>query len=190
MIVDVLRNLDCEVVFDRRQGCCGAPVYLSGDFDTGRKMAAQKRRGLRGLRLRRHGLRHVQLRAERVSDLPGRDSRGKGTLRAVCGQSQGLQRVRHRRPGRRPRPARDQAPVPRQDRHLARPLPPCAASGHPRPAPEDPPVARRASVSSRCPTPTGAAGSAVRSASPTTTSPGRSPTTRSTRSRPAAPMPW
>ncbi len=41
MIVDVLRNLDCEVVFDRRQGCCGAPVYLSGDFLTGRKMAAR-----------------------------------------------------------------------------------------------------------------------------------------------------
>ena len=41
MIVEVLRNLDCEVVFDRRQGCCGAPVYLSGDFRTGRKMAAR-----------------------------------------------------------------------------------------------------------------------------------------------------
>jgi glycolate oxidase iron-sulfur subunit len=41
MIVDVLRNLDCEVVFDRRQGCCGAPVYLSGDFRTGKKMAAR-----------------------------------------------------------------------------------------------------------------------------------------------------
>jgi len=41
MIVDVLRNLDCEVVFDRRQGCCGAPVYLSGDFHTARKMAAR-----------------------------------------------------------------------------------------------------------------------------------------------------
>jgi glycolate oxidase iron-sulfur subunit len=41
MIVDVLRNLDCEVLFDRRQGCCGAPVYLSGDFATGRKMAAR-----------------------------------------------------------------------------------------------------------------------------------------------------
>lgn len=40
-IVDVLRNLDCEVVFDRRQGCCGAPVYLSGDFPTARKMAAR-----------------------------------------------------------------------------------------------------------------------------------------------------
>lgn len=40
MIVDVLRNLDCEVVFDRRQGCCGAPVYLSGDFRSARKMAA------------------------------------------------------------------------------------------------------------------------------------------------------
>ncbi len=39
MIVEVLRNLDCEVVFDRRQGCCGAPVYLSGDFATGRQMA-------------------------------------------------------------------------------------------------------------------------------------------------------
>ena len=41
MIVDVLRNLDCEVVFDRRQGCCGAPVYLSGDFRTASKMAAR-----------------------------------------------------------------------------------------------------------------------------------------------------
>lgn len=39
MMVDVLRDLDCEVVFDRRQGCCGAPVYLSGDFSTGRQMA-------------------------------------------------------------------------------------------------------------------------------------------------------
>jgi len=39
MMVDVLRDLDCEVVFDKRQGCCGAPVYLSGDFRTGRKMA-------------------------------------------------------------------------------------------------------------------------------------------------------
>jgi len=39
MMVDVLRNLGCEVVFDRRQGCCGAPVYLSGDFRTGREMA-------------------------------------------------------------------------------------------------------------------------------------------------------
>jgi glycolate oxidase iron-sulfur subunit len=41
MMVDVLRSLDCEVVFDRRQVCCGAPVYLSGDFATGRKMAQQ-----------------------------------------------------------------------------------------------------------------------------------------------------
>jgi glycolate oxidase iron-sulfur subunit len=39
MIVDVLRHLGCEVVFDRRQGCCGAPVYLSGDFSTGRMLA-------------------------------------------------------------------------------------------------------------------------------------------------------
>lgn len=39
LIVDVLRNLDCEVIFDPRQGCCGAPVYLSGDFDTGRQLA-------------------------------------------------------------------------------------------------------------------------------------------------------
>ncbi len=38
-MVDVLRALDCEVVFDRRQGCCGAPVYFSGDFRTGRKLA-------------------------------------------------------------------------------------------------------------------------------------------------------
>jgi glycolate oxidase iron-sulfur subunit len=39
MMAEVLRNLDCEVVFDKRQGCCGAPVYFSGDFRTGRKMA-------------------------------------------------------------------------------------------------------------------------------------------------------
>jgi len=39
MIVDVLTALDCEVVFDRRQGCCGAPVFLSGDLETGKKMA-------------------------------------------------------------------------------------------------------------------------------------------------------
>ncbi|MDZ7617312.1 MAG: (Fe-S)-binding protein [Patescibacteria group bacterium] len=41
MVVEVLRNLDCEVVFDHRQGCCGAPVYLSGDFRTGKKLAVR-----------------------------------------------------------------------------------------------------------------------------------------------------
>jgi len=41
MMVDVLRNLACEVVFDRRQGCCGAPVYFSGDFRTGKQMAVR-----------------------------------------------------------------------------------------------------------------------------------------------------
>ncbi len=41
MIVDILRNLGCEVVFDRRQGCCGAPVYFSGDFRTGKQLAAR-----------------------------------------------------------------------------------------------------------------------------------------------------
>ncbi len=40
-IVAVLRDLGCEVVFDRRQGCCAAPVYLSGDFRTGKRMAAR-----------------------------------------------------------------------------------------------------------------------------------------------------
>jgi len=48
MIVDVLQNLDCEVVFDRRQGCCGAPVYLSGDFHTGRRMARRNVDALEG----------------------------------------------------------------------------------------------------------------------------------------------
>jgi len=38
-IVEILRTLGCDVVFDRRQGCCGAPVYFSGDFATGRAMA-------------------------------------------------------------------------------------------------------------------------------------------------------
>jgi len=41
MMVDVLRSLDCEVVFDKRQGCCGAPVYFSGDFRTGKKMSTK-----------------------------------------------------------------------------------------------------------------------------------------------------
>jgi glycolate oxidase iron-sulfur subunit len=41
MMVEILRNLDCEVVFDRRQGCCGAPVYFSGDFRTGKQMAVR-----------------------------------------------------------------------------------------------------------------------------------------------------
>lgn len=40
-IVDVLQSLGCEVIYDRRQGCCGAPVYLSGDFATGQKLAAR-----------------------------------------------------------------------------------------------------------------------------------------------------
>jgi glycolate oxidase iron-sulfur subunit len=39
MMVDVLSKLDCEVHFDPRQGCCAAPVFLSGDFTTGKKMA-------------------------------------------------------------------------------------------------------------------------------------------------------
>lgn len=48
MIVDVLRNLDCEVVFDPRQGCCAAPVYLSGDFETARQMASRNVEALAG----------------------------------------------------------------------------------------------------------------------------------------------
>lgn len=41
MIADVLHGLDCEVIYDKRQGCCGAPVYFSGDFETGREMAVR-----------------------------------------------------------------------------------------------------------------------------------------------------
>lgn len=40
-IVGLLQDLGCEVVFDRRQGCCGAPVFLNGDFATARTMAAK-----------------------------------------------------------------------------------------------------------------------------------------------------
>lgn len=48
MIVDVLTALDCDVVFDRRQGCCGAPVFFSGDFESGRKLALQNLEALEG----------------------------------------------------------------------------------------------------------------------------------------------
>jgi glycolate oxidase iron-sulfur subunit len=41
VIVETLSALGCDVVFDRRQGCCGAPVYLSGDFRTARELAAR-----------------------------------------------------------------------------------------------------------------------------------------------------
>lgn len=39
MLVDILRGLNCEVVFPAAQGCCGAPVMLSGDFETAKGMA-------------------------------------------------------------------------------------------------------------------------------------------------------
>ena len=38
-LVETLKDLGCEVIFDKRQGCCGAPVYFSGDFKTGKKLA-------------------------------------------------------------------------------------------------------------------------------------------------------
>jgi len=39
-IVKFLTRNGVEVIVPRRQGCCGAPVFLgAGDFDTGRKMA-------------------------------------------------------------------------------------------------------------------------------------------------------
>ncbi len=40
-LVKILTDLGCEVIFDRRQGCCGAPVYFSGDFKLGKQMALQ-----------------------------------------------------------------------------------------------------------------------------------------------------
>ncbi len=48
MMVDVLRSLDCEVTLDRGQGCCGAPVYLSGDFETGRRLARRNVAAMEG----------------------------------------------------------------------------------------------------------------------------------------------
>jgi len=47
-LVEVLSDLGCEVVFDRRQGCCGAPVYFSGDFATGRVMSRRNLEALEG----------------------------------------------------------------------------------------------------------------------------------------------
>jgi glycolate oxidase iron-sulfur subunit len=38
-MVRILQGLGCTVLFDRRQGCCGAPVYFSGDFETGRALS-------------------------------------------------------------------------------------------------------------------------------------------------------
>jgi len=38
-IASHLASLGVEVHYDRDQGCCGAPVYMSGDFEAGRKMA-------------------------------------------------------------------------------------------------------------------------------------------------------
>ncbi len=38
-LVRHLTSLGVEVTFDKAQGCCGAAVYMSGDFETGRKMA-------------------------------------------------------------------------------------------------------------------------------------------------------
>jgi glycolate oxidase iron-sulfur subunit len=39
-IIDFLNRNGVAVVVPRKQGCCGAPVYLgAGDFETGRKMA-------------------------------------------------------------------------------------------------------------------------------------------------------
>ena len=39
MMVNTLTALGCEVIFDKKQGCCGAPVYFSGDFKTGKEMS-------------------------------------------------------------------------------------------------------------------------------------------------------
>lgn len=38
-IVEILKDLGCEVIYDKRQGCCGAPVYFSGDLKTGKNLA-------------------------------------------------------------------------------------------------------------------------------------------------------
>ncbi|MHC5040484.1 MAG: (Fe-S)-binding protein, partial [Planctomycetota bacterium] len=43
-----LASLGVEVTYDRKQGCCGAPVYMSGDFATGRKMALKNVEALEG----------------------------------------------------------------------------------------------------------------------------------------------
>lgn len=48
MIVEILGALGCEVVFPPAQGCCGAPVMLSGDFETAKRMAMQNVRAFEG----------------------------------------------------------------------------------------------------------------------------------------------
>lgn len=47
-IVDILTGLGCEVVFSRDQACCGAPVFFSGDLETGRKLARQNLEAFEG----------------------------------------------------------------------------------------------------------------------------------------------
>ncbi len=48
-IVDYLNRLGYEVITPREQGCCGAPVYMTGDFETGRVLADKNARCFEGL---------------------------------------------------------------------------------------------------------------------------------------------
>ncbi len=48
-IVDYLNILGYEVIVPKKQGCCGAPVYLSGDFETGRKLAENNIEAFKGI---------------------------------------------------------------------------------------------------------------------------------------------
>lgn len=38
-IIDVLTRYGCEVIVPEEQNCCGAAIYFSGDFETGRMLA-------------------------------------------------------------------------------------------------------------------------------------------------------
>ena len=49
-IIDFLTKRGVEVVVPKDQNCCGAAVYFSGDFETGRA-GGDEHRGLQGCRL-------------------------------------------------------------------------------------------------------------------------------------------
>ncbi len=50
-IVELLASLGYEVLVPKKQGCCGAPVYMSGDFETGRKLAENNIEAFKGVDL-------------------------------------------------------------------------------------------------------------------------------------------
>jgi glycolate oxidase iron-sulfur subunit len=48
-LIDFLTRRGVEVVVPQEQNCCGAAIYFSGDFETGRKLAEQNIKAFEGL---------------------------------------------------------------------------------------------------------------------------------------------